>query len=164
MRHQGKLIFFCGKMAAGKSTLAKKIMQQQEAILLVQDELLATLFPGEIVDIPGFIEYSSRLKESIAPHLCALLAKDLVVVLDFPGNTRRQRAWFRDLIERSGADHELHYIDVSDELCKQQLRQRSQGLPEGAAFTSDAEFDAITQYFDPPSPEENFNIVLHRRD
>lgn len=164
MRHQGKLVFFCGKMAAGKSTLARRLAQQQDAILLVQDELLGTLFADTIVDIPGFIEYSSRLKAAIAPHLCALLAKDLVVVLDFPGNTRRQRAWFRDLIDRTNAEHELHYIDVADELCKRQLRQRSEGLPEGSAFTSDAEFDAITQYFDPPSPEENFNIILHRRN
>ena len=41
-----KLIFFCGKMAAGKSTLAKQLAEREDAVLLVQDELLDTLFPG----------------------------------------------------------------------------------------------------------------------
>ena len=36
----------------------------------------------------------------------------LSVVLDFPGNTRRQRAWFRRLIDDAGAEHELHFIDA----------------------------------------------------
>lgn len=114
MKQRGKLIFFCGKMAAGKSTLARKIAEQEDAILLVQDELLSELFPGEVVGIPSFIKYSSRLKEALAAHICSLLTKNLSVVLDFPGNTKAQRDWFRELFECAIADHELHYIDITD--------------------------------------------------
>lgn len=163
MKQRGKLFFFCGKMAAGKSTLAREIAQREDAVLIVQDELLSKLFPGEIVDIPGYIKYSSRLKDGIAAHICSLLSKGLTVVLDFPGNTRTQRAWFRELFERANADHELHYVEVTDELCKRQLRERSKELAEGSAFTSDAEFDAITKYFQAPSDDENFNIIRHQR-
>lgn len=163
MHQRGKLFFFCGKMAAGKSTLAREIAQREAAVLIVQDELLTKLFPGEIVDIPGFVKYSSRLRDALAPHICSLLSKGIPVVLDFPGNTRAQRAWFRELFERTNADHELHYVDVTDELCKRQLRERSQELAEGSAFTSDAEFDAITKYFESPSDNENFNIIRHQR-
>jgi predicted kinase len=163
MKLQGKLFFFCGKMAAGKSTLAKELAQRENAILLVQDDFLSKLFPGEIVDIPGFIKYSSRLKDALAPHICSLLSQGIPVVLDFPGNTRKQRAWFRELFESANADHELHYVDVTDDLCKRQLRERSKELPEGSAFTSDAEFEAITKYFEAPTEEENFNIILHQR-
>ena len=35
-----KLIFFCGKMAAGKSTLSKALAGQEQAVLLAQDEWL----------------------------------------------------------------------------------------------------------------------------
>ncbi|HEY9619307.1 MAG TPA: ATP-binding protein [Crinalium sp.] len=163
MDQRAKLFFFCGKMAAGKSTLAKKIAQRKDAVLIVQDEWLSKLFPGEIVDIPDFIKYSARLRDALAPHVCSLLSKGISVVLDFPGNTKTQRAWFRELFEHANADHELHYIDVTDELCKRQLRERSKDLPEGSAFTSDAEFDAITKYFQPPSDDENFNIIRHQR-
>ncbi|HLO47976.1 MAG TPA: ATP-binding protein [Kamptonema sp.] len=163
MKQRGKLFFFCGKMAAGKSTLAREIAQREDAVLVVQDEFLSKLFPGEVVDIPTFIKYSSRLKDTLAPHICSLLSKGISVVLDFPGNTRMQRAWFRELFERAIADHELHYVDVTDELCKRQLRERSKELAEGSAFTSDAEFDAITKYFQAPADDENFNVIRHQR-
>ena len=88
MSTSGKLIFLCGKMAAGKSTLAKELAQRENAVLLVQDELLDHLFPCEISDIPGFVGYSSRLKNAIGPHVCALLSKGISGVLDFPGNTK----------------------------------------------------------------------------
>lgn len=150
-------------MAAGKSTLAKEIARREDAILVEQDDLLIKLFPGEIVDISSFVKYSSRLKDALTSHLCSLLSKGMVVVLDFPGNTTTQRAWFRELVDCTNADHELHYIDVSDELCKCQLRERSKELAEGSAFTSDAEFDAITKYFQPPLESENFNVIHHQR-
>lgn len=163
MSHPGKLIFFCGKMAAGKSTLAKALAQHEDAVLIVQDEFLEHLFPGEIVDIPGFVKYSSRLRDALTPHVCALLSKGLTVVLDFPANTRTQRTWFREMFERASAAHELHFVDVPDALCKMQLKQRSKHLPEDSPWTTDAEFDAITAYFQVPADDENFNVVHHRR-
>jgi predicted kinase len=73
------LIFLCGKMAAGKSTLAKTLAEREHAVLLVQDELLDHLFPEEITDIPGFVRYSSRLKNALGPHVCALLSMGVSV-------------------------------------------------------------------------------------
>jgi predicted kinase len=158
-----KLIFFCGKMAAGKSTLARELAGQHDAILLVQDEWLENLFPAQITDIPTFLEHSSRLRRALAPHICALLLRDISVVLDFPANTRAQRAWFRELLDESCVEHELHFIEASDALCKRQLKDRSRDLPPGTRWTTDAEFDAITAYFQPPATDENFLIVRHVR-
>jgi len=148
-------------MAAGKSTLAREMAQREHAVLLVQDELLDSLYPGEIIDIPEFVKYSSRLKKALAPHIGALLSKGITVVLDFPGNTKAQRAWFRDLFERSNVDHELHFIDASDAVAKSQLKKRSKHLPTGSPWTTEAEFDAINLYFEPPSQDEGFNVVRH---
>lgn len=163
MSISAKLIFLCGKMAAGKSTLARELVQRENAVLLVQDDLLDCLFPGEITDIPGFVKCSSRLKNALGPHVCALLSKGISVVLDFPANTKAQRTWFRELFEGANAEHELHFIDASDALCKSQLKDRSKDLPAGAPWTTEAEFDAITMYFQPPSEDEGFNVVRHGR-
>ena len=164
MSNAAKLIFLCGKMASGKSTLARQLAEREEAVLLVQDEFLERLFPGEILDIPDFLRCSSRLRHALGPHVCALLSKGVSVVLDFPGNTENQRAWFRELFERADVDHELHFIDASDALCKLQLRDRSRHLPPGTPWTTEAEFEAITAYFQPPSEDEHFNVVRHERD
>ena len=157
----GKLLFFCGKMAAGKSTLARDLARQENAILLVEDEFLARLYPGEIADIAAYVKCSRRIKDALAPHVAALLARGVTVVLDFPGNTRTQRGWFRELIDTTGARHELHFVDASDDVCKRQLRDRSEGLPAGSRWTSDAEFDAVTAYFEPPIGDEGFHVIRH---
>ena len=157
------MIFLCGKMAAGKSTLAKDLAEREDAVLLVQDELLDRLYPGEITDIPGFVRCSSRLRSALEPHVCALLTKGISVVLDFPANTKAQRAWFRGVFERAKVAHELHFVDASDAVCKSQLKDRSKGLPADAPWTTEAEFEAITVYFQPPAEDEGFNVVRHRR-
>lgn len=142
-----KLIFVGGKMAAGKSTLAKELAEREHAVLLVQDRWLDHLYPGEIVDVQGFAKYSSRLRDALEPHVCGLLAKGMSVVLDFPGNTRAQRPWFRRMFERASVEHELHFVDASDAVCKRQLAERSRNLPPGTPWTQEAEFEAIIVYF-----------------
>src|SRR4051794_22202930 len=84
MSTSAKLMFFCGKMAAGKSTLARELAAREKAVLLAEDELLNCLFPGEITDIPGYVNRSSRLRDALGPLICALLFKGISVVLDFP--------------------------------------------------------------------------------
>ena len=160
-QERAKLYFMCGKMAAGKSTHAKALAQARKALLFVQDDLLAALFPGEIRSIPDFVKYSARLREALTPTLLELLSRGVPVVLDFPGNTRIQRQWFRQLFETAQVDHELHFIDRPDALCKRQLKQRSAGLPAGSAWTTEAEFDAITAYFQAPAEDEGFHVVHH---
>ncbi|MBP1605178.1 MAG: hypothetical protein H6Q08_552, partial [Acidobacteria bacterium] len=39
-----KLFFLCGKMASGKSTLARELALRNGAVLLAQDEFLGSLF------------------------------------------------------------------------------------------------------------------------
>jgi predicted kinase len=160
---KAKLFFLCGKMAAGKSTLAKELAGREGAVLLAQDEFLAALYPGEIIVLADFVRCSSRLRNALTPLVCALLAKGISVVMDFPGNTRDQRAWFRTLFDRARVAHELHFIDAPDTLCKSQLKERSKDLPPGTPWTTEAEFDAITAYFQPPADDEGFNVVRHAR-
>ena len=156
-----KLIVMSGKMAAGKTTLSRELAAREDAVLLVQDDFLAALYPGEILDMPDFVRCSSRLRDALSSHICALLARGMSVVLDFPGNTKKQRAWFRALCEQADVAHELHFIDVPDDVCKRQLKDRRKHLLAGSPWTTDAEFDAITAYFEAPAAEEHFNIIRH---
>jgi predicted kinase len=161
----GSLIFMCDKMAAGKTTLARRLAQEHHGSLLAQDELLERLYPGEFVDFAAFVKRSAQLRAALAPHIVALLALGLPVILDFPGNTRSARRWFRELFELAGAHHELHLINASDELCRRQLKARSlaQGLAPGAKWTTSQDVAEVTSYFDPPSEAEQFNVIVHQR-
>jgi len=163
MSDQTTLVFLCGKMAAGKSTLARRLAEQRQSVLLVQDVFLECLFPGDVKDIASYVLYSSRIGKVVQPLVCDLLARGLSVVLDFPANTKNQRAWFRGILSAVPVHHELHFIDATDDLCKSQLRTRSKDLPAESPWTSEAAFDAVTAYFQPPGEEEGFNVILHKR-
>jgi len=139
----------------------KRFGHSRKCCLLVQDDFLNALFPGEITDIPSFVNRYTRLKNALTPHICVLLSKRISVVLDFAAATKTQRAWFRELIERTHVEHELHFVDAPDAVCKTQLRYRSRGLPAGTRWTTEEDFEAINAYFQAPSEDEKFNVVRH---
>jgi predicted kinase len=154
----GTLHLVCGKIAAGKSTLTRKLASEPGTVLIREDEWLARLFPGEIASLPDYVRCSGRLRDAIGDHVMQLLKAGVSVVLDFPANTPATRGWMRGIWENAAAPHSLYVLDVSDEECKARLRRRNE---EGAHEfqTSDEQFDAITKYFVPPSPDEGFNII-----
>ena len=155
------LHLLCGKIAAGKSTLAKRLAMRPGTVLISEDHWNATLFPDEIKTIEDYSRYSARVRAAMGPHVVSLLKAGLSVVLDFQANTLAVRRWMRTLIDGSGAAHELHVLDVPDEICKRRLRVRN-AAGEHPYQASDADYELFTRYFVPPAPDEGFNIVVHR--
>src|SRR5438876_2177533 len=133
------LHLFCGKIAAGKSTLAKRIAAETGAVLVAEDFWLKRLYPDELKTVADYVRYSARLREVMGPHLVAMLRGGTSVALDFPANKVGFRQWMRGIIDRAGTAHQLHFLDVADETCLARLRARNaSGAHDFAA--SDAEF------------------------
>jgi len=154
------LFLICGKIAAGKSTLAAKLAAAPATILVSEDKWLASLYRREMTTVADYIEYSGRLRDAIGPHVESVLRIGASVVLDFPANTLKQRLWMRGILERSGAHHELHFLDVPDHICKLRLSERN-AAGSHAFAASEAEFEHMTSYFMPPSDHEEFNVIRH---
>lgn len=163
MTAKGKLLFLCGKMASGKSTLARQLAAREHAMLFEQDHWAETLFPNTIVNVATYLEYSGRINRIVAPIVVDVLRRGISVVMDFPGNTRNQRAWFRSIIDDAGVEHELHFVDTPDDVCKAQLKARSANLAPGTKWTTDEDFELISSHFRAPADDENFTVVLHKR-
>ena len=163
MRSTGTLYFFCGKMASGKSTLAQQIAKDKHALLLSEDQILAGLYPDEIVDVQGYSDRARKVRAVFQPVVEAMLSRGLSVVMDFPANTTAQRNWFRKILEATGVDHELHLIVCDDSLCKKQLAQRAHDDPKRRSTDTIEMFEAISQYYQPVTTEERFVIVEHHR-
>ncbi|CAN7320078.1 ATP-binding protein [Rhizobium ruizarguesonis] len=158
---QPTLYLVCGKIAAGKSTLTSALEKRPNTVLVKEDYWLVRLYPGEQNSLADYVRNSTRLRDAMAAHLVDLLRSGLSVVLDFPANTPASRAWMRTLFERAGCAHQLHFLDVADEVCKARLRQRNvAGTHE--FNVSDEEFSLFTKHFVPPAPDEGFDVVLHR--
>ena len=164
MNTKGTLIFFCGKMGAGKSTLSREIASREGAILLSEDEWLKNIYPDEIENFEDYIKYSSRLKPLIQKHVQQILNSGITVVLDFPGNTEKQRAWFKDIYTEYGFSHKLIYLEASDNLCLKQIKARRKTNPERAQFDTEDVFNQVTSYFQPPFEHEHFNVEVVSRE
>lgn len=154
------LYLLCGKIAAGKSTLARRLAERPATLLITMDHWMSLLFPTENRTIEDFSHLSARLRAAMGPHVVDILRQDLSVVLDFPANTVSWRSWMRSLITEADVADELHVLDVSDAICKERLRQRNAG-GKHPYQVSEATFDLFMSYFVPPAPDEGFNVIVH---
>jgi predicted kinase len=154
------LYLLCGKIAAGKSTLARQLAVRHASLLISEDHWNSNLFSSDLRTIEDYRRYSARLRAAMGPHIVEILQHGLSVVLDFPANTAGNRNWMRSLITQANVAHELHLLDVPDTICKQRLRKRNAG-GEHPFQVSEAEYDLFTSYFAPPGPDEGFNVVVH---
>ncbi|MFV1440921.1 MULTISPECIES: AAA family ATPase [unclassified Phaeobacter] len=155
------LHLLCGKIAAGKSTLASRLAAEPATVLLAEDNWLHGLFADQMALPADYMRCAAKLRAVMAPHVASLLKAGISVVLDFPANTIDTRAWMRDLLDQTGAAHQLHLLDVPDDICLERLRLRNAGGKHPFAAT-EAQFHLFSSYFAPPTPPEGFNLVIHR--
>ena len=156
------LYLLCGKIASGKTTLARRLASEHGAALICEDEWL-THMDVQIEEPDDFLVYARPLRAALKPHIIQLLKLGTSVVLDIPSNTVKERNWMRAIFEEAKVRHELHCIVASDDLCKSRLRLRNETKPEGLYWghVPEAIFDPVTQYFAPPSDAEGFNVIWH---
>jgi predicted kinase len=160
MNRYGTLIFFCGKMGSGKSRKAIEMAREIGAILLSEDDWLSKIYPEEINSFNNYLKYSSRLKPLIKTHVQNILKSGVSVILDFPGNTRTQREWFKEIFSEFNLPHRLIYLEADDQLCLTRIAYRRESNPERAKFDTEEVFRHVTSYFQPPCTTEGFNIEV----
>lgn len=154
------LSLFCGKIASGKSTLARRLAAQSGAVAIHEDDWLSALYGDQMRSVQDYVRYAARLRAAMGPHVTALLEAGISVALDFPANTPQTRAWLLGLIGQTGVRHEMHVLDVPDEICWARLQQRN--AEGGHPFqVSRAQFEQITRHFSVPGAGEGFQIIQH---
>ncbi|UFS63355.1 ATP-binding protein [Sulfurimonas sp. HSL-3221] len=159
MKEKGTLTFFCGKMGAGKSTKSKAVSAEKNAVLLSEDDWLSSHYPGQINSFDDYLKFSMMIKPFVKLHVLQIINTGTNVVMDFPANTVRQRAWFKQLCSEASCEHELIFLDVSNEQCLSQIAKRRTEQPERAQFDNEAVFNHVTQFFEAPSEDEGLNIL-----
>jgi predicted kinase len=156
--HSPTLHMLCGKIAAGKSTLAARLASAPGTVLIAEDDWLNALFTDELISLRDYVRCSSKLRRILAPHVAAVLNAGVSVVLDFPANTVEQRSWMRGILKNTTASHQLHLLEAPDEVCLARLRARNSQGDHPFAVT-EAQFHQFSSYFVAPSPDEGFTVV-----
>ena len=112
------LFLICGLPGAGKTTLAKQLEKEHNALRLCPDEWITQIL-ADPTDIPELDRLRDPV-ESIQWDLAkCVLGLNTNVVLEYGFWSRKERDYFRSKAEGLGASVELHYLDVNiDELWK----------------------------------------------
>jgi predicted kinase len=150
----------CGKIASGKSTLAKSLTEEHRALVLSEDQWLSRLYPEQIQSVADYLRCARQIRGVLGPLVIDVLSAGVSVVLDFPANTVADRQWLRGLADTAKVPHCLHYLAVDDDTCRVRLHARN-ALAEHEFAASDAEFDLISSYFQVPEVGEGLEIVMH---
>jgi len=129
------LHFISGRLASGKTTLAREISATQSAVLFCEDVWLSKLSDG-IRSLEDYLKWSRRCRSVMEPLIIEILKPGASVVMDFAGNTAAERSWVRSLFEAAGADHVLYVLEASEEVCLSRLIGRNEERPEGLYFAT----------------------------
>jgi predicted kinase len=143
------LHLMCGLPGSGKTTLAKQLEQEHNAVRLSPDEWMAQIV-GD-----GYDESRRAGVEAVQWKLAQrLLSFDIDVILENGFWTRAERDLYRVGAKTAGATVRLHYQDVTADELKRRLRERNEDVPEDAFYIPDANIDAWALEFEPPAPDE----------
>ena len=158
MEPKGTLIFFCGKMGAGKTSMSIELSKQKNTVAISEDTWLSQLYPGQITSFDDYLKFSRQIRSLVKKLAQDILCAGTNVVMDFPANTASQRAWFKNLSAEVESPHQMVYLEASNEICLKHIAKRQEEEPERSSFDTKEVFLQVTQYFEEPQEAEGLNV------
>lgn len=118
-----KAILICGKICSGKSYYSKKIIKNNNAVILSCDELMSDLFhPNENEYHDTYID---KIKKYLIKKSIEIINKGNSVVLDWGFWTKEERQSITQRYKDNNINVEWHYIDVSKEQWDKNIEKRN---------------------------------------
>ncbi len=152
--------FLCGYMGFGKSTVARKLALQYNAVILNDDEFMRELFGRNLPEEQfrqahdKVSEFTWRLGERIVS-----IGTSVIFDRGFWSKKSRQAA-----VERAGrfCDSLLfHQIECDMETAKKRVLNRT-ATDSSALEINENTFDVMAHCYEPIEPEENLNVIYYK--
>jgi predicted kinase len=144
-----RLILTCGLPGVGKTTLARQLAADRNAVRLTKDEWLWAL---------GSTPWDEPTRERIEHELWNLaqqvLRLGLSVVLDFGLWARSERDELRSVARGLGVGVELHYLDMPTDALWRRIEERNSAPPWDSFPIRRADLDEWLSIFEPPDADE----------
>jgi len=143
------LFLVCGLPGSGKTTFAKRLEREQQALRLAPDEWMARIVGG------GYDEAKRAAVELVQWEIAQrALSLGMNVILESGFWSRRERDDFRTRAVALGADAKLYYLDVPLDELKRRLRLRNAALPLDSFHVDASQLDLWASQFEPPTEDE----------
>lgn len=121
------VIMMCGVAGSGKTTFAKELEKRGFVRLSIDEEIWTTNgqcgvdFPIEKIE-----EYKKNAERKLRNYLIQLIHNKQNVVIDYSFWDRERRNDYKQLIEESGGNWKLIYLDVHPNDLRERLKRRNQ--------------------------------------
>ena len=143
-----KAILTCGKVCSGKSTLAKKLKAERNAVILSCDELMLSLFDEQLGEKHN--ETVRKSEEYLLKKSVEILECGIDVILDWGFWTKSERQQVREFHNSHGFDIEWHFLNISDEQQKRNILKRNSERDENTYFISEEMAEKFNSIFENP--------------
>lgn len=160
-----KVIMMCGVCGSGKTTYAKK-KEQEGYIRLSIDEEMWKLYGRKGIDYPEeqYEKLSEQVEAALQKKLLSLIQQGKDVVIDFSFWSKENRNFYKELIQKAGAETELVYMKASKELLQKRLYKRNQALNANPPFViTDEILEHHYHAFQEPCGEGE-KVILQKED
>ena len=148
-----KVIAICGKIASGKTYHARRIMKENGAILLSEDEVLKDLFPEQSPKDRG--ETTKRIEGYLLKKAAEIVKEGCDVILDWGFWKKQERASVTHYYQSRNISIEWHYIETSDEIWIEHIRKRNNIKDHEGSFFLDIEIlKRVAEQFEIPDKSE----------
>ena len=143
------LILMCGLPGAGKTTLARSLERERDALRLTPDDWILAL------GIDPYDEPQRAVVEQLQWDV-AMRALELgtSVILDFGFWSRRERDDFRARAAALGVGFEIHFVDAPRSELVARLAARNATAGPGDVLVDAEALDRYISWFEPPAPDE----------
>jgi predicted kinase len=147
------LFLICGLPGAGKTTLAKRLEQEQQALRLCPDEWITPILKDALdqEELDRLRSPVETLQWGVAQRVLRL-GVNVILENGFWGREERER--YRLQAEALGAKIELHFLEVSKNELWKRLSKRNAELPAGTFVVTKEQLESWWKLFEPPTLEE----------
>ncbi len=148
-----RLFLMCGLPGAGKTTRAKQLEGEHQAVRLTPDDWLRAIHQPDWTrqDHDRLRDPLESLQWSLAERLLKL---GVNVIIDWGLWGRDERDRLRELAKRFGARVEVQFLNPPREVLIGRLAERRRGVSDLTFCVSDEELDLWAAAFQHPTPDE----------
>lgn len=161
-----EVMILCGKVAAGKTTFAKKVVKEQNAVLLSIDDLVIRL--RDHCEGPKRLQ---KMESDIRAYFCALIqqltAKDITCVVDHGHWTKASRMQLISFCREHGIPFRIILLECHREVRLRRLYRRNEQLMKTntKGYVIDEEqLDRFDRWFEDPDEEERPFVYVIRNE
>lgn len=159
---KGTLILLCGLPGSGKTTLAKQLEVERQAIRLCADEWIIAILADKS-DASEIDRLRKPVEELLWQMAQKIIESGTNVILENGFWSRSERDLYRDRIKALDLAVELHYLSVPIETLLERLEYRNKNL-DGSSFEIDLEKLIVWNHeFETPTKDEEGDYNFFRK-